>query len=309
MSRLVFFGVSALFVLSACTSSKVKIGEDDGGLDGGLDGGAVDGGAVDGGAVDGGEPCGDNHCGDGEYCCNPSCGFCAATGEACPAIGCEPEPVVCNGVECSSDTAVCCPGCNPGESFCSGPEGVCPLDACPEPVECLDGTSCGPGEQCCPGCRGAFLCIEDGLSCPVVDCPPPSCAPQDATAAGACDLFLGYAWNGTTCAPLSGCDCTGADCGALFPSEEACLRAHQLCIGCDNDNACGEGFWCDSCALSSCPSCDDCIAGCRANTCPDLAPLSCRRPRPECGAAYAIVGTDGCWQCVDPVTCEPILGV
>ncbi len=52
MSRLIVLGVSALLVMAACTSSTVKVGEDDGGIDGALDGNVVDGAA--------GEPCGDN---------------------------------------------------------------------------------------------------------------------------------------------------------------------------------------------------------------------------------------------------------
>ncbi|MEZ4252598.1 MAG: hypothetical protein R3B99_30680 [Polyangiales bacterium] len=37
-----------------------------------------------------GESCGDNVCGDGEYCCNASCGVCAAEGGVCTQQVCSP---------------------------------------------------------------------------------------------------------------------------------------------------------------------------------------------------------------------------
>lgn len=55
------------------------------------------------------------------------------------------------------------------------------------------------------------------------------CAPQQARGEGACERILGVAWTGSRCVTLSGCSCQGADCGDLFPSEEACREAHQGC--------------------------------------------------------------------------------
>lgn len=60
-------------------------------------------------------------------------------------------------------------------------------------------------------------------------CEGRACSPQRAAGEGACDAFLGYAWNGAECVGISGCRCVGADCDELFDSEEACAAAHAHC--------------------------------------------------------------------------------
>lgn len=60
------------------------------------------------------------------------------------------------------------------------------------------------------------------------------CAAMDAEAVGDdngqhCDCFLGYAWNGTECAGLGDCYCSGEDCDKLTESLEACEQAHAAC--------------------------------------------------------------------------------
>ncbi len=260
-----------LLVSTACTSSFVKIGEHDGGSDRSADSSLTDGSAEnDGGSV----PCGDNRCGDHEYCCNASCGICAPEGTGCSTIVCEPGSVFCNGERCESETAVCCPGCNPGESYCSGPEGICPLD-CPPPV---------------PGCEA-----------------------QDAHGTGACDGELGFAWDGSACVALNGCACEGADCDGLGMSLDACRDAFWPCMqppSCVGDSDCDVGDYCETCASSSCFGCDDCVAGCIPHGCMDTMPLTCARPRPDCGDdGVAVVEVDGCWKCVDRATCAPLPSV
>jgi hypothetical protein len=37
----------------------------------------------------GGERCGDSICSAGQFCCNASCGLCAAEGEGCVTIACD----------------------------------------------------------------------------------------------------------------------------------------------------------------------------------------------------------------------------
>lgn len=74
---------------------------------------------------------------------------------------------------------------------------------------------------------------------------------------------------------------------------------------CSQDSECSAANYCDECATSSCPDCDDCIAGCLPHGCPTEAAVTCRRLRPDCGPTGVAVAVDGCWQCVDSETCEP----
>jgi hypothetical protein len=55
------------------------------------------------------------------------------------------------------------------------------------------------------------------------------CAPMDAEAIGDCEPVLGVAWDGESCDVLVGCECVGADCGALFDSNDACEAAYADC--------------------------------------------------------------------------------
>jgi hypothetical protein len=60
---------------------------------------------------------------------------------------------------------------------------------------------------------------------------PGECVPQDAQGQGLCDLFLGWAWNGMECVPLSGCQCVGTDCGNLYMEPAECENAYADCGG------------------------------------------------------------------------------
>lgn len=75
------------------------------------------------------------------------------------------------------------------------------------------------------------------------------CEAQDAQGVGDCKLLLGIAWNGETCVEVGGCECTGADCDALYDSVEACKAAHAGCVSpggpCDPEKAAGVGL-CDA---------------------------------------------------------------
>jgi hypothetical protein len=73
---------------------------------------------------------------------------------------------------------------------------------------------------------------------------------------------------------------------------------------CSGDLECDLNEYCGGC-ISSCDGCDDCRFACQPLTCASEDVLTCRCARPECGAAVAVV-RDGCWVCVDPVTCEPV---
>lgn len=308
------FALGAL-ALGGCSSS-VMIGADDGGADAGA--------RIDG---SNGEPCGANVCTDGLVCCNASCGICAPPDAACTTIAC-PEPVVCDGEVCSEDGAVCCPGCFPGEAFCSGEGGACPPIACTD--ECTTDADCGPGGECCNECdpSGVGRCAEPGTACPdigcpptcgdsicgadeqccpggcpgiadncqpadgmciVPDCPAPTCDPMQAHGRGECEAELGVRFNGAYCEGVSGCECVGADCGRLYRSMDECQGYHGSCPG-------GPGCNADL----DCPESMYCN-GCDRGSCPvcldcqaDCAPLPCgSEPEPACDAPKPECGEGG----------------
>jgi hypothetical protein len=73
---------------------------------------------------------------------------------------------------------------------------------------------------------------------------------------------------------------------------------------CNGDADCGEGQWCDPCGSSSCPMCDDCVPACLPHGCPTESEAMCYMVRPECEAGEVAVVQDGCWVCVDEITCQ-----
>jgi len=56
-----------------------------------------------------------------------------------------------------------------------------------------------------------------------------TCEPQDAAGDGQCLCMLGYIFDGEGCAMVGGCECVGADCDALFETEEECLAVQDSC--------------------------------------------------------------------------------
>lgn len=321
MSLLRSICVGSLLVLAACTTSRVPLGSDDGGTRDG-----------------GGATCGPTTCGAGLVCCNESCGICARPGEGCITIACVHT---CGGDECLPGVTACCPSCGDEPEFCAGPGGECPPVACPPPT-CEDGTACREGQICCPGCSGPGICVDEGTGCPDIACPPScttdddcgfggvglccsdcvgggycsedgscatcpgDCGPMDARGVGFCDAFLGWAWNGMDCEPLSGCSCEGADCGEVSVDESDCASLHAHCASrpCSSDGECDTNEWCDPCAHGSCPVCADCVAACVDSRCATGESATCRMVRPECGDGGTAIVVDGCWLCVDAYTCE-----
>lgn len=288
--------------------------------------------------------CGGDVCADdtGNLCCADCDGsqFCPGPGGTCPAIAC--PPVCADGTPCDG---TCCPspGCDDG-FYCAAPGEMCDVAGDPVvcPNVCPDGSACADGATCCPGCRGEFFCSPDGASCPDISCPPPcddgvfcetglccddcrgssycsadgacepctgECAPFDARGVGACAAFFGYSWNGSECVGISGCDCAGTDCGRLYDSPDECLFEQWSCTtppSCSSDADCGATEYCDGCATSSCPVCDDCVAGCVPHGCMSEREPICRAERPECGPDGIAIVRDGCWVCVDARTCEDL---
>lgn len=163
----------------------------------------------------------DPDCGDDPIACAAyielSDGVCSRQ-PSDPCIGQDPD--------CGDDPIVCAAYVEESDGVCSrdpsdpclsqDPDCVGPI-ACAEYIEVPDGECLRPADDPC--------LFQDP------DCAPPatSCAAQDAVGEGACDMFMGVAWDGGACVGVSGCSCTGADCAALFASLEECTAAHSAC--------------------------------------------------------------------------------
>ena len=107
-----------------------------------------------------------------------------------------------------------------------------------------DGAGCQPLSACeCVGEDCVFL-YEGPEECEraTADCRGP-CDAQDARGEGLCERFFGYAWNGSECVGISGCECLGEDCDELFQDPEECARAFRDCDDpCAPQDARGEGL-------------------------------------------------------------------
>lgn len=75
-----------------------------------------------------------------------------------------------------------------------------------------------------------------------------SCGPMEAEGEGPCRMLLGWMWDGTDCISIGGCNCVGADCDALFATEEDCNLLYEGCIvrtPCVASSDCAATEWCD----------------------------------------------------------------
>ena len=77
-------------------------------------------------------------------------------------------------------------------------------------------------------------------------------------------------------------------------------------LECAGDDQCGPEAYCDPCASSSCPQCDDCLGACVLHGCQTEAQAICDMVRPSCEPKQVSVIRDGCWKCVLRDTCYPI---
>ncbi len=151
------------------------------------------------------------------------------TGDNCLGIsGCE-----CIGTDCANLPL--------DESICWDEHALCELA---DPCAAEDALGVGPCEQFFGYAWNGLECVgQSGCDCVGLDCEfldldlavceaehaecggggvPPCPGVTDAVGVGLCDLFLGWAWNGMTCEPLSGCACQGADCDNLYPELGIC---------------------------------------------------------------------------------------
>jgi hypothetical protein len=226
--------------------------------------------------------CGDVTCAEGQVCCNESCGICAAPGEGCITLYCEP----------GTDGGTPPPttdGGTPPPTTDSGTPPPPPVDGGPGGEPCGPVT-CGPGTVCCNASCG--ICTAPEESCPAIACAdagPPTgpCDAWDAYGEGFCDAFFGYAWNGADCVGISGCSCVGSDCGRLTTLEE-CRAIHSGCTP-STGIVCGGfgGFTCPSGMFCDYPDGSYCGGDDSTGVCRDI-------PGPACIEIYApVCGCDG----------------
>lgn len=283
-----------------------------------LDGGAIDGGAVDAGAADAGDLDGaiadtslPTDAGEADGGTPRTCGgvvggvclpteYCALDALACGAGGvCTPRPTACPDVV----SPVCgCDGTTYDNPCLANQAGIdyASRGPCPTTADCtvdvafaegscavefgfaFTGTSCVRVRGCtCTGADCATLeatqaaCLAAHDGCP--------CLPDVAFAEGACDLSFGWGWNGTTCVNISGCTCTGADCGSLAGSEATCLGRHDTCGPLAGTFACGPTLRCTG-GLEYCEATSGGPIGAIRYACSPL-PRTCRRA-PTCATCF-----------------------
>ncbi len=103
---------------------------------------------TDGGAAPG-VACGTNTCAAGEYCCNESCGICAAPGGSCTMQLCMPPRPTCKtDADCRTFSDYCT-GCDcralansASAPVCDGPGVRCFADPCMQKVAVCENSAC-----------------------------------------------------------------------------------------------------------------------------------------------------------------------
>lgn len=164
---------------------------------------------------------------------------------------------------------------------------------------------CTPGERTeyeCP--HGPMVphcvCGEDGQwQC--IRSPENACwgaGPCDDGSVLSCFVEMPLCESGSVPAVIDGC--------WLCVSEDTCVFGPDPC---SSDADCSSAEYCDGCATSSCPECEDCVAGCVPHGCPSEPTAFCNMIRPECGAGEVAIVTEGCWECVDMTTCSSGPGI
>jgi hypothetical protein len=112
------------------------------------------------------------------------------------------------------------------------------------------------------------------------ECATP-CDAQDARGEGMCRrLPFGWAWSGSRCVLVQGCECLGADCGSLYATQEECFSARSSCdyfCGGIAGLECPDGTYCDHAPETMCGSGDQ-GGSCRVR--PDVCT---REVAPVCG--------------------------
>ena len=156
-------------------------------------------------------------CGDGCYSAPQE--VCGEDGK----FGC-PCEMACYGIAAAADPLSCCEPVPPG---CVA---TCAANIATSCTTTLDVHGCPVQSYTTMGC-GGMACLTSSPSGSAICVDP--CEPMDAApGSGACDTGWGWKWDGAACAYIGGtCTCDGADCGALYDDESACLAVHGVCQG------------------------------------------------------------------------------
>ncbi|MFH2010323.1 MAG: hypothetical protein ABI333_27240 [bacterium] len=205
--------------------------------------------------------------------------------------------------------------CQPwGEAECAGDIDCDAADWC-NPC----GTGSCPGcEDCVPSCTPHGCPTESELLCYGMR---PECG-EDGVAVleDGCWICV----DRQTCEPARDDSCddgTEPMCDMIPPDcDEFSILAYQnecyVCVnpltchawggepGCTMDAQCAVEDYCDPCATSSCPMCNDCVAACIPHGCPTEPEPLCNMIRPDCDEGEVAIVENGCWECVTLGTCQ-----
>ncbi len=166
-----------------------------------------------------------------------------------------------------ADMAGCCVPTDPSGAGCPSGYPVCPGVCRMQPGLCWTDADCGAGNHC----EGAIKC-PDGAMCLVAD-KPGTCVADATTCTavkpythGACEMVLGYIFDGSSCVLESGCSC-GADCAAFYKTQADCQAAcTSQPVYCGSDTVCPAGETCKQ--FTQCPACTyqtpPCMVPCQA---------------------------------------------
>jgi hypothetical protein len=167
----------------------------------------------------------------------------------------------------------------------------CGFAACGGGVD-LSGDGTGDGEPDATGDSGDGTDVPPDVPPDVADVPADEsgpdgtdgggdCAPMDAAPEGACEMMLGFKWDGARCVSIgSGCSCVGLDCDAVYDTIAECVSARLACYGdvCRAQQAAGRVCDGGGCATSFGPFWD-------GSEC--FATVGCECAGADCGAAFA----------------------
>ncbi len=254
-------------------------------------------------------------------------------------VTCEPEDV--RDDHCDDGSQLMCDevaGCNEWEIsaiqltcwVCVDPETCRPWGepGCTSDGDCAPDRYCDPcARGSCPGCEDCVPdCLPHGCETetePICNMLRPDCEPgQVAVVRDGCWVCV----DRLTCQPARDTSCDDGTEPICLMEPPVCdpyseiLAVQQECWecvnpmtclpwgepGCEDDDWCPPDQECDSCATSSCPDCDDCLAACVPHGCPTEEDLLCWCARPDCGPDAVSVIYDGCWICVDRLTCQQV---
>ncbi len=209
------------------------------------------------------------------------------------------------------------------------PDGDEPDGPCEKNFDCIPSQYCDfCAASSCANCDDCLaLCVDHGCGTETEN----TCGrPRSDCVAGQVSVIRDGCWvcvDRESCAFVRDARCDdGLPLQCNSPTPECAadeILAHQqgcyVCVNpdncdpwketeCESDRDCSAAYYCEECSMSSCPDCEDCIAGCWPHLCETEYELLCDMERPACGDEGASVIRDGCWICVNRDSCEPING-